>query len=693
MKDDSIRVLMVEDDEEDAILTRSLLSGVREFRFTVEHVDRLKAALDVLARQGADVVLLDCGLPDSQGAATFEQALEQAGNIPVILLTGLEDEGLGMRAVASGVQDYLVKGRLDGEQLGRSIRYAMERKRAEVALEAYRARLEELVRERTADLEKANVRLRREMAEREQAMAEAGRLAAAVRQAAESIIITDTAGKVLFVNPSFEALTGYRMEEMKGRNLHVLSSGKHTEAFYSDLWSTIRSGKVWRGHMINRKKDGSLFEEEAVISPVFDAGGEIANYVAVKRDVTHETVLARQLEHSQRMEAIGRLAGGIAHDFTNMLLVISQNAELLKDRTQKQPEIADGVDEIIEASKKAARLTTQLLAFSQQQRPSPRKMDLNKALLGLRDMLRRTLKPEVQLALYTDPAPCPVSVDPGQMEQVVVHLVVNAEEAMPRGGRLTIQTARVTLSGEEALQLFSAAGEAESGSVDYATLSVSDTGEGMDAETQAHVFEPFFTTKGSGRSTGLGLSTVYALVRRHDGHVSVYSQVGRGTTFRVYLPLCREAGAEPQVAGVPAAAGGHETILVVEDDALVRGLLVRTLQGLGYAVLEAETGEEALGLAEHHEQRPALLITDVVLEGTTGKDLARAVRARHGGMRVLFASGYPATHLRDQGLLQEGDAVMTKPFSRAEVAATVRSALDTPVRRTQKEIPNDEHAT
>lgn len=505
------------------------------------------------------------------------------------------------------------------------------------------------------------------------------RLFAAVNAADESIIITDNSGTIQYVNPCFERMTGYTRDEMIGKHTRMLKSGKHDAKYYAEMWATLSAGRVWRGHFTNRKKDGTLFEEEAVISPVHDAAGNIIHFVAVKRDVTQELLLEKQLLQSQKMEAIGRLAGGIAHDFTNMLTVILQHARMAQKKVQPGSDMEIHMSEILEAGERVATLTSQLLAFANKSSISLRVMNLNKVALGIEEMLQRTVGKDIHLTVRSADDAIYVKIDPAQMEQVIVHMAVNSKDSMPNGGQLTIETSFIHLSEAEAVQIQNG-NNAESILVgDFALLSVSDTGCGMSEEIRSRVFEPFFTTKGIDTSTGLGLSTVYGMIKRHGGHITLYSNVNRGTTFTIYLPIVESpVNQTEETTAKQEVQRGSETILVAEDNPAVRRVLIGILQQLGYSILEAENGKQSIELASHCSGPIHLLMTDIIMPEMDGKTLAERIRSIRKETKVLFASGYTELHLKEFGVLRDNDILINKPYCENRVARAVRSVLDSP---------------
>jgi|GEM_PF-1861799 len=510
----------------------------------------------------------------------------------------------------------------------------------------------------------------RDISERVRTEVELHRLAAAINAAAESIVITDERGLIVYVNPCFERMTGYSRAEVTGKKPSIVGSGKHDKAFFQNMWATIASGQVWQGRFTNRRKDGSLFEEDAVISPVKDANGRIVNYVAVKRDVTQELALETQLRHSQKMEAVGRLAGGIAHDFTNMLVVILNNAQFARKKLPPDSEASEHMKRIIEAAERSGALTTELMAFAHQKPLSLHVMDVNKALRGTEDMLRRTIDSRINLHLLPVHEAHIVEVDPSQLEQALIHLAINACEAMPDGGHLTIVTETASMARGDFIQLPIGASRQDRETTDYALLSISDNGIGMNEDLQTHLFEPFFTTKGKGKSSGLGLSTSYAIVKNHHGYITCYSMPGKGTCFRIYLPLLEPP---PHYAGgVPA---GKETILVVEGNGVSRTYLVKLLQELGYSVYEAEDDAQARDVLDRPDIRLDLLIVNMVLPRLDGRQLAREAMNRRPGLRVLLSSGFPRAHLVACGDVQEKDNILSLPTTRGNVGRVVRAAL------------------
>ena len=510
-----------------------------------------------------------------------------------------------------------------------------------------------------------------DITERRQAQEAQLRLITALEQAAESIVITDLEAAIVYANAAFERATGYSRQEALGQNPRLLKSGRHDAAFYADLWKTLQRGEVWRGHFINRRKDGTVYEEEATISPVRDGGGKVVNYMAIKLDVTRELELERQFRQAQRLDAIGRLAGGVAHDFNNILAAIMMQAELSAQTTNLSAEVRESLAQICSFAERGASLTRQLLLFSRQQVMQPRNLELNAAVSNIARMLQRIVGENYALAVQLHPDPLPVHADPIMVDQVLVNLVVNARDAMPGGGRVLLETARRTFAPNEV------AGIPPATPGPHVGVRVSDVGCGIAAEILPRIFDPFFTTKEPGKGTGLGLATVFGIVKQHGGTILVDSEVGRGTTFHVFLPALNAAGVPGKTQVVAESRRGTEAILLVEDEPDLRALTRMVLERAGYRVIVAANGAEALRLWEQAGDGVSLLLTDLVLPaGISGAELATRLQARRPGLRVVFVSGYSVEVAGRPLLPQPGQAFLPKPFSGAELLQMVRRCLD-----------------
>ena len=510
----------------------------------------------------------------------------------------------------------------------------------------------------------------RDITQHKQAEAEHARLVTAIEQSAEAVVITNTTGGIEYVNPAFTRITGYGREEVLGQNPRILKSDKQDPEFYQQLWATILNGQIWHGELINRRKDGSLYTEEMNIAPVRNQVGEITHFIATKQDVTEHKQLEQQLIQAQKMEAVGRLAGGVAHDFNNLLTIINGYAQLLIEPISPQDPRRGHLKEILMAGERAASLTRQLLAFSRRQVLEPRVLNLNSVLADVAKMLRRLIGEDVELVSTLKPDLGRVKVDPGQIEQVIMNLAVNARDAMPQGGKLFIETSNVEIDANYARR------HSPMMPGKYVMVAVSDTGCGMDLETQAHAFEPFFTTKEKGHGTGLGLATVYGIVKQSGGFIWVYSAPGHGSTFKIYLPFIEEALPTAEPAEAPAElAKGSETVLVVEDERGVRSLVCEALASHGYKVLEAAGAASALEISERYTEPIHLLLTDVVMPQTGGKELAKGFSTLHPETKVLYMSGYIDDAIVRHGILEVGTSFLQKPFQPKALLLKIREVL------------------
>jgi len=621
--------------------------------------------------------------------------------------------------------------------------------------------------------------------------------ATALEAAANPIIISRRDGTIVWANKAFEELSGYTRDEALGQSTRLLKAGQQSPSFYKNMWETILSGQRWRGELVNRRKDGSFYEEEMTITPVKDAAGDVTHFIAIKldiaerkraeericrlaqavensaeliaiadpdgrisfanqallqatgyqeseiigelfgkalisrnnpptldeeirvrtifgggwrgeclgrrkddtdfsvflstgqikdsqglvigifgiaQDITARKRLEEQLVVSQKMEAVGLLAGGVAHDFNNLLGVIMGYSDLLLDGFPSDDLRCHQLQQIKKAGLRATSLTRQLLAFSRKQIFQPRILDLNALVTDFNKMLLRMVGEDIELVCNLKPSLGQIKADPGQIEQVIMNLVVNSRDAMPTGGKLIIETANVDLD-----ETYCRAHPAVQPGL-YAMVAVSDTGVGMDANTQARIFEPFFTTKELGKGTGLGLATVYGVVKQSGGYVWVYSELGKGTTFKIYFPRIDEPvqAVAAMDQGKPELSRRSETILLVEDAESLQELTRVLLKNNGYTVLVAENGAEAIELAEHEDRPIHLLLTDVVMPGMSGREVANYLTAKRPDMRVIYMSGYTNDVIAHHGVLDSGISFIEKPFSQETLMRKLREVLDLP---------------
>ena len=490
-----------------------------------------------------------------------------------------------------------------------------------------------------------------------------------VEQSPAVVVLTDLSGNIEYVNPKFTNTTGYTFEEAKGQNPRVLKSEETSPEEYEQLWETITKGEVWRGEFHNKKKNGELYWEDATIGSVKNEHGDITHYLAIKEDITERKRIGNQLRRSQKMEAIGQFAGGIAHDFNNILQVIMGNVYFAEYDLPKTDERFKNIEEIRKAAEKAAALSRQLLAFSSSQILKPKDIDINILVGGLLEMIRRIIGENIELKFVDGQNPGNIHADPSQLEQIVMNLCINARDAMLEGGSLILETKNVVIDSEYC-ETYSWAKEGE-----YALLIVSDTGFGMDKEIVDKIFEPFFTTKEEGTGTGLGLATVFGIVKQHGGMINVYSEVGKGSVFKVYLPIVEKSinGNERHLESL--VQGGTETILIAEDEEAIRKLATQILEGAGYKVIAAADGVEAVTL---FEQNPdiALVILDIVMPNMSGLEAFKHIEKINPDMRALFCSGYSSRSLRGDFNLPDDAGKMNKPYSRNSLLREVRNILD-----------------
>jgi PAS domain S-box-containing protein len=483
----------------------------------------------------------------------------------------------------------------------------------------------------------------------------------------------DSAGILLDVNPALVSMLGYdSAAELVGRNLANLYSDSQQWFVLADYLRLLEKFQGLAGDWLRNDRtivsvrlSGRAFRDER--NTIF--------FELFAEDVTERRALEQQLRQAQKMEAIGRLAGGIAHDFNNLLMVISGYSEFLLERIGDDPEMRGHTREIANAAERATSLTRQLLAFSRKQMLDPKIVDLNSVVSENVKMLTRLIGEDIDLVMVPGQEIGAVKADPGQIEQVIMNLAVNARDAMPKGGKLTIETANVTLDANYARF------HAPVKPGDYVMLAISDTGMGMDAETQAHIFEPFYTTKGL-KGTGLGLSTVYGIIKQSEGYIWLYSEIGKGTSFKIYLPRFSATG--EALATQPALAQdqpskGHETILLVEDEENLRRLARQSLENQGYNVIDAPDGAAAIKISQAHPGPISLLLTDVIMPGMNGRELANKLSPMRPEMRVLYMSGYTENHIGHNGTLDEGITLLQKPFTLSALRNKVREMLDTPL--------------
>jgi PAS domain S-box-containing protein len=496
----------------------------------------------------------------------------------------------------------------------------------------------------------------RDVTERRRAERQLSLQSSVLGAVANAVVITDPSGIIEWVNPAFTRLTGYSEAEAVGQSTRLLRSGVQEAAVYADLWKTVAAGGVWRGELVNRRKDESLYHEQMTITPVRGADGKVLHYVAIKEDVTERRRIDQRMRDAQRLEAVGRLAGGVAHDFNNLLQAMLGLSDILRMPGVGPQEAREQLDDLEELLHRGTLLTRQLLLFSRQEEPRAERCDLNEVVTTTAKLLRRLVRENVQVVMDLAVEPLHLVADHAQLGQVWMNLAVNAVDAMPDGGCMTVR------SGWEGRH--------------HVWFSVADTGHGIPEDVRAHLFEPFFSTKDDQRGTGLGLAVVHGIVTGHRGRVEVETTLGAGSCFRVVLPVGARTPSVPD-AGIgteaPLPRGDGQTILLVEDNQSVRSVFERLLRGLGYVVVSADSAEAAEQVPDL--ERVAVLLTDMMLPGASGRELAQRLQLRRPDLRVIFMSGYTEDEVVRRGAADGSARFLQKPVDLDRLAREVQAAL------------------
>ncbi|MGE0710392.1 MAG: response regulator [Planctomycetota bacterium] len=611
------RLLIVEDE---LIVAADIASRLTRLGYEVAgQADTPQDAVRLAGELRPDLVLMDIRLRGNGDGVDATGEIQTRYHLPVVFLTAHADEVTLQRAKRTGAFGYVLKPFEE-----RELRTAVE------------------------------MALFKHAAERRLALSER-RYATTLASIGDGVVATDAGGRVTFLNPVAERLTGWPLAEAAGRPLSEVFRiiDERTRAPVEDpVQKVLQTGAVvgLANHTVLQGRGGREVPIDDCAAPILDDEGALSGVVLVFRDVSEERRREEVLRQAQKMEAVGQLAGGIAHDFNNLLTVLNGYCSLVREGLEADSPWQGPLEEMARTGQRAADLTRQLLAFARKQLVQPRALDLGQVVSASATMLRRLIPATVELRVELDPRPATILADPGQLEQVVLNLVLNARDAMPGGGRILLRSA---LDAERV------------------TLSVEDDGQGMPPEVLARVWEPFFTTKELGRGTGLGLATVYGIVQQAGGQVEVESQLGRGTTFIVAFPRVSDAPAPPRPAPASDLPTGDETVLLVEDDESVRSLVSRVLRSIGYVVLEANSGVQALETADRATQPIHLLVTDLSMPQMSGQTLATLFRARFPATRVMFMTGYSEREVADRAA-----TVLTKPFAISTLATTIREVLD-----------------
>jgi PAS domain S-box-containing protein len=630
---DPWRLLLIDDNPDDRLFIRRALA--HEFdALQVHEAGDAQTLAQAMEAGPFDLVITDYALGFTNGFIVLDTLKSRWPECPVILCSGTLSEEIAVEALRRGLDDYVLKDPQRLLRLPAAVRGAIDHARQRAAARAAARRYEAL-------FHGAPVGLLRSLAD--------GRMLAA-----------NTAAARIWGYPDIEALLGVDAWEL-----------------YADpedrarLVARIEGSEVVQDFELRgRRGDGTLIWVSVGVRAERDARGRTLHYEWSVTDITERKRLESELRQAQKLEAIGQLAGGIAHDFNNLLTVITGRSHLALAQLPPDHALRRHIELIQTTAERAAALTRQLLAFSRKQVLEPRVLNVNAVVAGLAPMLRRLIGEDLELAAVPEAELGCVKADPSQLEQVILNLAVNARDAMPQGGRLTIETGNVELDEAYArCHLGASAGR-------FVMLAITDTGHGMDAAVKARIFEPFFTTKEPGKGTGLGLATVFGIVKQSGGSIEVYSEPAQGTTFKVYLPQVEEAVDRTAAVAAPTLARGSETILLVEDDDEVRALARETLEGHGYAVIPAAAPAEALRLAGRHSGPIHLLVTDVVMPQLSGRGLAEQLTPGHRDLRVLYMSGYTSDAVVRHGVLAEGTAFLQKPFTPYILLLKVQEVLD-----------------
>ena len=650
MQNAPVKVLLVDDDEDDFIISRDLISRIADRRYELEWVDTFEGGLEAVQRGAHDLCLLDYRLGVLTGLDLLRQARDAGCRLPMILLTGQGDHAVDMEAMKAGAADYLVKGHLTPDTLERAMRYAIEREQAD----RYLRRERDLISRIT-------------------------------ETSPVGIVMASGAGRITFANRKAEEVLGLSKETIARGACNILewlptdAEGNpligHASPFQKVLDSRHPVEDLHLAIQVNGRR--VLLSSNA--APLLDAAGKVDGLVVTVEDITQRLSLEAQFRQSQKMECVGQLAAGVAHDINNVLTVIQGHAGILLNSTPPGGTTEKALKQISAAAERAAKFIRQLLMFSRKQVFETKRLDLNAVLRNMDNMLSRLLGEAVQLETRYRAELPRIEADSGMVEQIVMNLAINARDAMIKGGKLTLSTSFVALD-EGYVECNS---EARAG--EFVCLIVEDTGCGMDHKTMQRIFEPFFSTKEAGKGTGLGLATVYGIVKQHRGWIEVSSQVGSGTTFRIYFPISEGAGGRQTdfIVNPEPVRGGHETLLIVEDEPGLRDIVQDIMREYHYTVAVAASGAEALRIWDEWDGRFDLVLTDMIMPGgMNGIELVEGLKRRKPELKVIYTSGY-SDELTGKDLRQDDKVFLAKPYLPSQLARLVRKCLDSGVSSTQ----------
>jgi two-component system, cell cycle sensor histidine kinase and response regulator CckA len=636
-----LRVLLLGNKEEDFFLIREILERTRSLLTAdLDHAHSLDEAREMLSQKNYGLVLVEH--ETGPEAVQFLTHFQQAGvPVPFIVLTENADEATVAEIIdGGGAWNCMAKSQLDGVTLVRTIRNTL----AMYSLQQEHKIAEESLR----------------------------KLSRAVEQSADMVMVTDRFGIIEYVNPAFETLTGYTRDEVSGQTPRILKSSEHALKSIRRCGETICAGNVYRGILVYRKKSGEFYYVEQTICPVRDGAGNVTHFICNGRDLTERLRLEAQLMQSQKMDAIGNLAGGVAHDFNNLLTIITSYAELALDAVPQNSPLEAKIQEILLAARRAAELTRQLLAFSRKQPRALRVADLNEVIARIAKTLPRLIGEDIEFIFAPGAGLGRVRVDPLQIEQILMNLAANASDALPQGGHLRIENSDVRLEHD-----YIHCHQATIPPGRYVLITVSDDGNGIPPEHMPHIFEPFYTTKAAGKGTGLGLATVYGIVKQNKGFIWAYSEPKMGTVFKIYLPCvgARDRAADVVEVKAEPMTRGSETVLLVEDEQAVRRATAEFLTLQGYTVLEAKDGVDALAVAKGHASIIDLLVTDVVMPNMSGGELAKELGQVRPDTKLLFVSGYAGKTVVDHKVVDLETNFLQKPYTLKQFSLKIRAAL------------------
>lgn len=639
-----LRLLIIEDNDDDAELEICELreQGFEPYYQRVDTPQKVEAALRTTRW---DAIIADYNMPSFTGLEALRIVQATGLDIPFLLVSGTISEALAVEAMQAGAHDYIMKHNLTrlAPAIERELLEVRVRRDHHQALEALRVSEE--------------------------------RFQLAMQGANDGLWDWDVKQDRMYYSPRWKSMLGYADEELEDhfdtwKRLVHPQDRERTLALVNEFMEG-HAGTFEIEYRMRHKK-GHYLDILSRGFPIYDEHGKAVRMVGTHVDVTDSNKLEQQYRQAQKMEAVGQLAGGVAHDFNNILTAITGYAHLILDQVQDNDAAKSSVEEIIKASKRAAALTKALLAFSRKQTVTLAVIDLSEALKGFEELLRRLIREDIELKISCTEKPLPVMADRGQIEQVLMNLVANARDAMPHGGKICIETSPVSLDHT----FVESHGYGKVG--EYALLAVSDSGVGLDKETQSHIFEPFFTTKEQGKGTGLGLSMAYGIVKKHDGFINVYSEPGKGTIFKIYLPRVQATAQAAKTETKKAAAlhGGRETILVCEDEEALRRLSTKVLSHYGYHVIEAVDGQDALDKFSEHKDKIKLVILDAIMPKKNGKEACQVMKTVRPDLKTIFASGYTQDVFKDGSIFDENTIFIHKPFSPNVLLEKVREMLD-----------------